>query len=141
MGRTSNARERLIEAIGELIWVGSYGSTSVDDICEKAGVKKGSFYHFFESKADLATAAIDAEWVQRRVELDSIFSPIVPPLERFEKLAEFINRSQREARDRFGCVLGCPLFALGAEISTQEAKLQKKIEEILNYKRTYFESA
>ena len=141
MGRTSDARERLIEAIGELIWVGSYGSTSVDDICEKAGVKKGSFYYFFESKADLAIAAIDSEWQRRRPQLDAIFSPIVPPLERFEKLADFINCDQAEARDRFGCVLGCPLFALGAEISTQEPKLQKKIEEILDYKRKYFESA
>jgi TetR/AcrR family transcriptional regulator, transcriptional repressor for nem operon len=141
MGRTSDARQRLIEAIGSLIWVGSYGSTSVDDICVKAGVKKGSFYYFFESKADLAIAAIDAEWQQRRVELDAIFSPVVPPLERFQKLADFIHRSQGEAKERFGCVLGCPLFALGAEISTQENKLQKKIEEILDYKRMYFESA
>jgi len=141
MGRTSNARAHLIEAISELIWAGSYGSTSVDDICAKADVRKGSFYYFFESKADLAIAAIDADWQTRRVELDAIFSPIVPPLERFEKLAEYINRSQKEARDRFGCVLGCPLFALGAEVSTHEAKLQKKIEEVLDYKRKYFESA
>jgi TetR/AcrR family transcriptional repressor of nem operon len=141
VGRTSNARERLIDAISELIWVGSYGSTSVDDICQRAGVRKGSFYHFFESKADLATAAIDTEWQRRRVELDGIFSPVLQPLERFERLADFISREQKEARDRFAYVLGCPLFALGAEVSTQEAKLQKKIEEILDYKRKYFESA
>src|SRR5215471_10198431 len=98
MGRTSDARERLIEAIAELIWVGSYGSTSVDDICAKAGVKKGSFYHFFESKADLAIAAIDAEWQRRRGELDAIFSPIEPPLGRFERLAEYVHREQKEAR-------------------------------------------
>jgi TetR/AcrR family transcriptional regulator, transcriptional repressor for nem operon len=141
MGRTSNARQRLIEAIGSLIWVGSYGSTTIDDICGRAGVKKGSFYHFFDSKADLATAAIEAEWQLRRVELDTIFSPVVAPLERFQKLADYLYRSQRDAREKFGCVLGCPLFALGAEISTQETKLQKKIEEVLNYKRMYFESA
>ena len=141
MGRTSNAKERLMNAIGELIWVGSYGSTSIDDICAKAGVKKGSFYHFFESKADLAIAALDAEWQVRRGELDSIFSPLVPPLERFRKLADYIYTSQKEISKRFGCVLGCPLFALGAEISTQEIGLQHKIQEILDSKRKYFESA
>jgi len=141
MGRTSNAKQRLIEAIGSLIWVGSYGSTSIDDICAKAGVKKGSFYYFFESKADLAIAAIDAEWQLRRIELDAIFSPVVPPLERFQRLADFVYKSQNDAQQKFGCVLGCPLFALGAEISTQEIKLQKKIEEVLNFKRMYFESA
>lgn len=130
-----------MEAIGELIWVGSYGSTSIDDICEKAGVKKGSFYYFFESKADLAISAIDADWQVRRGELDAIFSPIVPPLERFRKLTDYIVRSQADGYKKFGCVLGCPLFALGAEVSTQETGLAKKIQEILDYKRTYFESA
>jgi TetR/AcrR family transcriptional repressor of nem operon len=141
MGRTSNAKERLMDAIGELIWVGSYGSTSIDDICAKAGVKKGSFYYFFESKADLAIAAIDAEWQVRRGELDAIFSPVVPPFERFRKLSEYMYRSQAEVYKRFKCVLGCPLFALGAEVSTQETGLQKKIEEVLDAKRMYFESA
>lgn len=141
MGRTSNAKERLMEAIGELIWVGSYGSTSIDDICAKAGVKKGSFYYFFESKADLAIAAIDAEWQIRRGVFDQMFSPLVPPLERFAKLAKYLYTSQVELHERFGCVLGCPLFSLGAEISTQENKLQQKIEEILDYKRKYLESA
>src|SRR3954463_7366138 len=120
MGRVSTARERLMDAIGQLIWVGSYGSTTIDDICVKAGVKKGSFYYFFESKADLAIAAIDAEWQVRRGEVDAIFSPVVPPLERFRKLSEYMYRSQAEVYKRFKCVLGCPLFALGAEVSTQE---------------------
>ncbi len=141
MGRTSTAKERLMEAINSLIWGGSYGSTTIDDICGKAGVKKGSFYYFFDSKADLAVAAIDCDWQQRRCELDTIFSPVVPPLERFEKLAEYMYRSQKQVRERYGKVLGCPLFALGAEVSTREKNLQKKIEEMLNYKRMYLESA
>ena len=130
-----------MEAVNSLIWGGSYGSTTIDHICEKAGVKKGSFYYFFDSKADLAEAAIDCEWQQRRKELDTIFSPVVPPLERFERLADYMYRSQKEVQEVFGKVLGCPLFALGAEVSTQEKSLQKKIEEMLNYKRMYLESA
>ena len=141
MGRPSNARERLIDAIGQLVWAGSYGATTIDDICERAWVNKGSFYHFFESKADLVEAAIDADWKVRRVDLDQIFSPLVPPLERFEKLADYVYRSQKDAADRFGCVLGCPLFALGAEVSTQETKLRNKIQQVLDSKRIYFESA
>ena len=141
MGRTSTAKERLMEAVNSLIWGGSYGSTTIDHICEKAGVKEGSFYYFFDSKADLAEAAIDCEWQQRRKELDTIFSPVVPPLERFERLADYMYRSQKQVQEVFGKVLGCPLFALGAEVSTQEKSLQKKIEEMLNYKRMYLESA
>ena len=141
MGRVSDAREKLMEAIGELLWVGSYGSTTIDQICEKAGVKKGSFYYFFESKADLAAAAIDSEWQRRRIELDSIFSATVPPLERLKKYCEYGLRIQSEVKSKYGHVLGCPLFSLGSEISTQDDRLQKKIQETLDRKLRYLESA
>ena len=141
MGRVSDAKERLMEAVSELIWVGSYGSTTIDQICEKAGVKKGSFYYFFDSKSDLAVAAIDADWQRRRPEIDAIFSPTVPPLERFRKYLDYGYHLQVEIKSKCGCVLGCPLFTLGSEVSTQEDRLQKKIQEILEYKRKYFESA
>lgn len=130
-----------MEAISELIWTGSYGATTIDGICEKAGVKKGSFYHFFKSKSDLAIAAIECDWHVRKREFDAIFSPVVPPLERIERVAAYMYRSQQAVSVQFGRVLGCPLFALGAEVSTQERELIKKIEEMLNYKRMYFESA
>ncbi len=141
MGRVSDAKERLMEAVRELIWSGSYGSTTIDDICEKAGVKKGSFYYFFDSKADLAVAAIDEEWQSRRPDLDSLFSPTIPPLQRLRNYCDFGYRFQSEIRAKYGCVLGCPLFSVGAEVSTEEDRLQKKIQEILEYKRKYFESA
>ncbi len=130
-----------MKAVLELIWAGSYGNTTIDQICERAGVKKGSFYYFFDSKADLAAAAFDANWQVRRKELDSIFSPTVPPLERLQKYCDFSYRFQGEIKARFGMVLGCPLFALGAEVCTHETLLRNKIQEILEYKRKYLESA
>src|SRR6266446_2952487 len=141
MGRVSDAKVRLMDAVLELIWAGSYGSTTIDHICEKAGVKKGSFYYFFDSKADLALTAIEGEWKTRRTELDSIFSPTVPPLDRIRNYCEYGYRFQAEIKAKFGVVLGCPLFSLGAEVSTQENRLQKKIQEILDYKRKYLETA
>src|SRR5438093_8365677 len=96
MGRVSDAKEKLMDAVLELIWRGSYGTTTIDQICDRAGVKKGSFYYFFDSKADLAVAAIDEEWQRRRPELDSIFSPTVPPLQRLRKYCEFCYQFQRE---------------------------------------------
>lgn len=140
MGRVSDAKERLMDAVRELIWRGSYGSTTIDQICEKAGVKKGSFYYFFESKADLAIAAIESEFGRHRQELDSIFSPTVPPLDRLRNYCDYGYRLQTEMKRQCGSVLGCPLFTLGSEVSTQEALLRAKIEEILDYKLRYFES-
>jgi TetR/AcrR family transcriptional repressor of nem operon len=141
MGRVSDARERLMEAVRELLWTGSYGSTTIDQICEKAAVKKGSFYYFFESKADLAAAALDADWQKRRADLDAIFSATVPPLERIARYCKYGYEVQAEMKTKCGHVLGCPLFALGSEVSTQEDQLRKKIQEILAYKQKYLESA
>ncbi|MBI3875729.1 MAG: TetR/AcrR family transcriptional regulator [Verrucomicrobia bacterium] len=140
MGRVSDAKERLMEAILELIWTGSYGSTTIDQICDKAGVKKGSFYYFFDSKADLAVVAIEADWQTRRSDLDALFSATIPPLERFRRYCDYGYRLQSEIKEKCGCVLGCPLFTLGSEVSTQEDRLRKKIQEILDYKLKYFES-
>ena len=141
MGRASDAKERLMKAVRELIWTGSYGSTTIDQICDKAGVKKGSFYYFFDSKAELALHALDEDWQAHRAELDAIFSPTVPPLERLQKYCDYNYRFQAKIRDQYGHVLGCPLFSVGSEVSTQEQHLQKKIQEILEYKRRYLETS
>lgn len=141
MGRVSDAKQRLMDAVTELVWTGSYGSTTIDDICEKAGVKKGSFYYFFESKAELAKTALSEEWERRRGELDSIFSPTVPPLERLGKYCDMMYRVQAEMAQKCGCVLGCPLFCVGSEVSTQEAQLRDQISHILDYKKKYLETA
>jgi len=141
MGRVSDAKKRLMDAVSELIWSGSYGSTTIDQICERAGVKKGSFYYFFDCKSELAAEALDAGWKSMQAELDRIFSPMVPPLDRIRKYCEFSYKFQREIKEQYGRVLGCPQFTLGAEVCTQEDRLRKKIQEILDYKRKYLESA
>ena len=140
MGRTSDNRNKLIEAVLELIWTGSYGSTTIDQICDKASVRKGSFYYYFDSKADLAVVAIDADWQAKRSEFDSLFSSSIPPLDRLRHFCDFIYRFQRGIQAKYGRVLGCPQFALGAEVCTREPGLQRKIQEILDYKHKYLES-
>ena len=141
MGRVSDAKQRLMDAVLELIWSGSYGSTTIDHICEKAGVKKGSFYYFFDSKSDLAAEAFEESWKSKRPELDSIFSPTVPPLDRLKKYFDFGYQFQREIKVKHGRVLGCPAVTLGCEICTQEDALQKKIKAVMEQKSKYIESA
>ena len=52
--RDTTTKDRLIESAAHVLHQRSYGSVGVDELCERAGVRKGSFYHFFESKRDLA---------------------------------------------------------------------------------------
>jgi TetR/AcrR family transcriptional repressor of nem operon len=141
MPRVSNTKERLTDAAMDLIWENSYASTSVDAICERADVKKGSFYYFFKSKSELAVAALEAGWGKKKPELDGIFSPTVPPLERLERYFEHVCADLAERQKKCGSVLGCALFTLGSEVSTQDAPLREKVQEILARKVKYFESA
>src|SRR5436190_22990937 len=105
MGRVSDAKERLMEAVRELIWTGSYGSTTIDQICETAGAKKGSFYYFFDSKSDLAVAALEEEGRRRRPDLDAISSTTVPPLERLRRYLEYGYQLHAEMKTKCGCAL------------------------------------
>ncbi len=141
MGRVSDAKQRLMDAVTELIWTGSYGATTVDQICDRAGVQKGSFYYFFDSKAALAEAALRAGWDDYRTNLDRTFSPTVPPLQRLERYCDLGYEEQEALKKKHGYVLGCPICSLGAEVSTQEAGLRRLIREIMNQSRLYLETA
>src|ERR1700675_1503824 len=83
MPRVSDMKKRLTDAALDLMWENSYGTTSVDAICERAGAKKGSFYYFFKSKSELTAAALEAEWNKNKAKMDAFFSPTVHPLSGF----------------------------------------------------------
>jgi len=141
MPRICDTRDRLTDAAMDLIWENSYAATSVDAICERAEVKKGSFYYFFKSKSELAVEALEADWRKKKPVLDGIFSPTVPPLERFERYFDHMCAYLLERQKKCGSVLGCALFTLGSEVSTQDGALREKVQEILARKVKYFESA
>jgi TetR/AcrR family transcriptional regulator, transcriptional repressor for nem operon len=137
----SDTEERLMTAAMDLIWENSYGSTSVDAICEKAGAKKGSFYHFFPSKSALAVKALEADWQRKKARMDEIFSSTVPPLERLRDYFEHVYRGQSRAHGECGSVLGCPYCTLGCEIGTQDRAIGQQVRKILDRNARYFESA
>jgi TetR/AcrR family transcriptional repressor of nem operon len=141
MPRTSDMKERLTDAAMDLIWENSYGATSVDSICERAGAKKGSFYYFFKSKSELAAAALEADWNKKKREMDTIFSPTVPPLERFERYFDFVHDRLAELQKKCGSILGCPLLSIGSEVSTQDQVVRDTVDRILDRKINYFISA
>jgi TetR/AcrR family transcriptional repressor of nem operon len=130
----------LLETATQLIWQQSYGSVSVDDICGKAGVRKGSFYHFFPSKSDLAVAAFEDHWQRNRVKLDSIFSSQTPPLERLIKYCDMIYEGQKCQKDKSGKICGCPYSSVGCELSTQDEKIRQKSQELAERWCKYLET-
>jgi TetR/AcrR family transcriptional repressor of nem operon len=142
MGRTSDANQRLMTAALDLMWEESYGAVTIDDICKRADVKKGSFYYFFKSKADLAVAALEKLWTDEwKPRLDEQFSPSVEPLDRITGYLEGMYARQSEHFKKYGKVLGCPVCSVGSEVSTQEIDVNAKVREIISRKWRYYESA
>jgi len=141
MAKPGITKGKLLQVAFDLIWDNSYGSVSVGDICDRAGVNKGSFYHFFESKTDLAVEAYEEHWREKRAYFDRVFSPQLAPLERFSEWCKLIYQVQAEKAEKYGHVCGCPYASIGAEVATQDEKIREKAQELMNRGRKYLESA
>jgi TetR/AcrR family transcriptional regulator, transcriptional repressor for nem operon len=55
----SETRAKLLDAARDVIRAKGYAGSTVDDICAAAGVTKGSFFHYFDSKEALGIAAVE----------------------------------------------------------------------------------
>ncbi len=125
----------------ELITGSSYGAVTIEAICERARVKKGSFYHFFDSKSDVTAAALRSWWDRHEGAVRELFRPETPPLERIRRYLDWVAEREMKAYREKGRLLGCPFFTLGSEISTQDERLQSVVQEILDRIAAYFAEA
>lgn len=130
-----------MDAALELIWAQSYGAVTIDDICKRAEVKKGSFYYFFDSKEQLAVAALERMWNESwKPRMDEIFSASLQPLDRLKAYLAGIHRWQSETQQKFGRMIGCPVASVGSEVGTTECTICDKTREVVARKRRYVES-
>jgi TetR/AcrR family transcriptional repressor of nem operon len=139
MGRTSDAKERILAAATALLWQQSLGTVSVDAICEAAAVKKGSFYYFFASKDDLVIAALDAHWKQRKPTLDALFAKSRPPLERLRGYFLAVIQRQRDLKKLYGRYVGCFYCAVGMDNSSPVVR--RRVQQIFGYYTRYYSEA
>lgn len=130
-----------MDAALALLWEQSYGAVTIDDICQRADVKKGSFYYFFSSKSDLAVQALERHWQQMKRDLDETFSPATPPLDRIRQKCARTYQSQVEMKRLTGQVLGCRLCSLGSEICTLDHAIRDKVCAIKARQQCYWETA
>jgi TetR/AcrR family transcriptional repressor of nem operon len=69
----NNTRDTLIDTMKTLLWQRGYDATSPNQVLEKSGVGKGSLYHHFKSKKELAVAAMDNRADELIAEADQLF--------------------------------------------------------------------
>lgn len=120
-----DTRTLLLQTALDLIWQSNYDSVGVNEICKQAGVTKGSFYHHFESKAELFCETTDYYWETIRQDLDTILSPVNSPLEQLENWIEFIfiNKIGEDEMN----VPGCAFFSSGTQAGCDDIKVNDSL--------------
>ena len=98
---------KLLEATLRVVRAKGYTAARVEDICATAGVTKGSFFHHFESKEDLALAAA-AYWDEttRRFFAQAPYGALMDPLERILGYIDFRKSLIRGEPSAFSCFAG-----------------------------------
>jgi TetR/AcrR family transcriptional repressor of nem operon len=130
MGRTSDAREKILSAAQSLIEVRGYSALGVAEICKAADVPKGSFYYFFESKEALALAVIDEHWAKQERTWTRILTGEAEPLQRLRQLFEATEAAQRAGQQSCGTVSGCLFGNLTLEMSNHTEAVRQRLKEI-----------
>ena len=121
-----NTRGRIINAAWALFYEQGYEDTTIEEIIERSGTSKGSFYHYFEGKDALLGSLsflFDEKYAELKATLD-------PEMHAFDKLM-YLNRELfRMIEDRVS------LDLLAQLISTQLTTRGEK--HLLDHNRIYY---
>jgi TetR/AcrR family transcriptional regulator, transcriptional repressor for nem operon len=132
MGRTSDARSKILASAQSLIELHGYSALGVAEICKVAGVPKGSFYYFFESKEALALAVIDEHWEAQRREWSRALDGDAEPLARLRQLCEETEAGLRAGQQSCGTVSGCMFGNLTLELCNQTETIRQRLQQIFD---------
>jgi len=116
----------------DLIHESSYGSVSVEQICQRAKVNKGSFYYFFKTKTDLVVAAYEVHWRLKEPNYERIFSRQNPPLKRLLLWCDYVRKTQKQRHQKYHRVCGCPYTSVGGELATQDKKVRLETQDLID---------
>ena len=131
MNTPIDTRQRLLNSARDLLHSRSYGNVGVKEICDMAGVQKGSFYHFFPSKQELVLAVLDEFYlIMKEKVFTQAFRPELSPMQRLAALLENIYAFQKIIKEQTGMTLGCPYGNIASEMSTQDEVIRQRINSL-----------
>jgi TetR/AcrR family transcriptional repressor of nem operon len=103
----SQTRKKLLDAAEGLMLAKGYTATSVDDVCQAAGLTKGSFFHYFPGKEDLAIAVVQRFYAVRKQAFEEApFRRLSDPLDRVFGYVDFLLAMVSACEAPAGCLMG-----------------------------------
>jgi TetR/AcrR family transcriptional repressor of nem operon len=135
----ADTRTRILAVARDMFHGRSYADVGIQEICEAARVQKGSFYHFFPSKRDLALAVIDNmadDWAHGFVA--EAFDRNLPPVERLDYLIDAAYYWQKASADMEGRMPGCLFGNLALEMSTRDDVMRARLNAVFDKARDKF---
>jgi len=124
-------RQKILNLAREIFCEKGFHAVGTQEICQQAGILKGTLYHFFSSKLDLALEALSAYSLDARSEFDAIATADLAPTQRLIRLFDLEREMMTRQKRKFGKVLGCFFGNYTLELASVESSAAKKIEEIL----------
>ncbi len=101
-------RDELLKAARHLMLEKGYAATSVNEICQRVGVTKGAFFHYFPSKEALGRAVLHYHWepMKEMLETTAPFLQIRDPLQRLRAHCRFIASQFDNPETPKSCLFG-----------------------------------
>jgi TetR/AcrR family transcriptional regulator, transcriptional repressor for nem operon len=104
---SQDSKTQLLNAALQVIRAKGYAGTTVEDICQGAGVTKGSFFHHFKSKDELAlTATAHWEAMTESFFASAPYHKHADPLERLLGYVDFRGAILIGELPDYTCLLG-----------------------------------
>lgn len=101
------SKVKFLDAALRVIRARGYTATRIEDICEAAGLTKGSFFHHFKSKEDLALAAADQfAAMADRMFAGAPYQDAADPLDRLLGYVDFRTAILQGDLPDYTCLLG-----------------------------------
>jgi TetR/AcrR family transcriptional regulator, transcriptional repressor for nem operon len=132
-------RDRIVRIAAEAWHAKSFDGIGTAELCRRAKVHKGSFFHFFPTKDALLLAVL--ERYAQQVDADFRAGPFardVPPIERFTRFFGGCLATIRDQIDRDGCARGCPIGNVVLELSTRSPAIRKAAARVFDVMRSVF---
>lgn len=125
MSKGEATREKILETAAELIHRKGFGATSINDLLEATGLKKGSLYFHFQGKDALGLAILEKARADFLLFLDASLSGATPG----NRLDNFLNRVMKTHKG-MGFVGGCIFGNTALEMGDTESEFSSFIEKV-----------